>query len=134
MSDMGLMGRSAGPGHCRAFELVVSVRTAMKRRDAVTETVTQRPLPHATGRYLAHQWPGSQAGATIEELTCRGRFIGRTENPGVGGSIPSLPTIFPTNISLSSEAFTPLSRGLLMVDFAVTFPVLNGMTTGMAPR
>jgi hypothetical protein len=52
-------------------------------------------------------------------------------NPGVGGSIPSLPTISFLIISPSCAALTPIRRPSPTADFANTLPVLSGTTTGV---
>jgi hypothetical protein len=59
---------------------------------------------------------------------------GRTENPGVGGSIPSLLTISLIILSVSCATLTPSIGMSEPADFAVTLPVLSGTTTRMAPR
>jgi hypothetical protein len=57
-------------------------------RDAVTETVTQPPLWHATGRHIVRHRQLNCATSNARECGRYRRSTGRTVNPEVAGSSP----------------------------------------------
>ena len=83
---------------------------------------------------LQRTTPSCQSVSTSNSYAHLHDLGNRTENPGVGGSIPSLPTISLLILSVISATRSPSRNVSTPPDFVETLSFLTGTTTRRAPR